>query len=318
MNETCNNFDDNCNFLIDEDLYSGCYTGPEGTVGVGICVPGEVMCQSGVWGHENEETGLFTPSYCKGEVTPQDEICDGVDNDCDGIVDYGEELKETDILFIVDWSGSMSDEINAVLIALNQFAGTYSDEQVLQWGAILGPRKNPSTPWGDDLLELFHNLSPFSDFLASMSSLMGSQMSGGAEMLLDAIYLSLQNIAAQLPISISDLDWMHFSVEESIPHHDQFFVNWRPDAEKIIIVFTDEKPQSYLKTEDLAEIIPDDIIIAAQSTAKLKIYVFSTQTSWDWDEICDGSGGKFFDLTDNPTQMYNNLMEILDEVCKGG
>ena len=318
VNETCNNFDDNCNFLIDEDLYSGCYTGPEGTVGVGICVPGEVMCQSGVWGHENEETGLFTPSYCKGEVTPQDEICDGVDNDCDGVVDYGEELKETDILFIVDWSGSMSDEINAVLIALNQFAGTYSDEQVLQWGAILGPRKNPSTPWGDDLLELFHNLSPFSDFLASMSSLMGSQMSGGAEMLLDAIYLSLQNIAAQLPISISDLDWMHFSVEESIPHHDQFFVNWRPDAEKIIIVFTDEKPQSYLKTEDLAEIIPDDIIIAAQSTAKLKIYVFSTQTSWDWDEICDGSGGKFFDLTDNPTQMYNNLMEILDEVCKGG
>lgn len=318
VSEMCNNFDDNCNLLIDEDLYSGCYTGPEGTVGVGICIPGEAMCQAGVWGHENENTGLFTPNYCKGEITPQTEICNGQDDDCDGVVDYGEDLKETDILFIVDWSGSMSDEISAVLIALNQFAGTYSDEQVLQWGAVLGPRPEPMNPYGDDLLELFHNLSPFSNFLFSMSSLNGVPMSGGTEMLLDAIYLSLQNIASLLPIPISALDWMHYSVTESIPHHDQFFVNWRPDAEKIIIVFTDEKPQSYLKTEDFAEIIPDDIIIAAQSTAKLKIYVFSTQTLWDWDEICDGTGGKFFDLTGNPTQMYNNLMEILDEVCKGG
>ena len=234
-----------------------------------------------------------------------------------GIVDYGEELKETDVLFVVDWSGSMNDEINAVLIALNQFAATYSDEQVLQWGAVLGPRKNPASPWGDDLLELFHNLSPFSDFLSAMSSL-SSQTTGGTEMLLDALYLVLQNIASVLPIPIADLDWSHYNVQESIPHHDQFFINWRPDTERIIIVFTDEKPQSYLKTEDLAELIPEDIIAAAQSTAKLKIYVFSTDTVWEWDEISDASGGKYFELTNNPTQMYNNLMEILDEVCKGG
>ena len=203
------------------------------------------------------------------------------------------------------------------LIALNQFAGTYSDEQVLQWGAVLGPRPDPSYIWGDDLLELFHNLSPFSDFLSAMTSLSG-QMSGGTEMLLDALYLSLQNIAANLPIPIADLDWNHYTLTESIPHHDQFFINWRPDAEKIIIVFTDEKPQSYLSTEDFAGLLPEDVIAAAQSSSKVKIYVFSTQTSWDWDEISDATGGKYFDLTDNPTQMYNNLMEILDEVCKGG
>ena len=42
--------------------------------------------------------------------------------------DYGEEMKETDILFVIDWSGSMNDEITAVLTALNQFAQNYSDE----------------------------------------------------------------------------------------------------------------------------------------------------------------------------------------------
>tara|TARA_R100001510_G_C7652712_1_gene210632 strand:- start:2278 stop:3234 length:957 start_codon:yes stop_codon:yes gene_type:complete len=316
VSEKCNNFDDNCNLLVDENLYSGCYTGPEGTVGVGVCVPGETMCQGGVWGHENEDTGFFTPGLCKDEITPQPEICDGQDNDCDGITDYGEELKETDILFIIDWSGSMDDEIAAVLIALNQFAGTYSDEQVLQWGAILGPRKDPLDPYGDDILELFHNLSPFSDFLASMASLANEQMSGGAEMLLDAIYLSLHNIASLLTFPIAALDWSHWSVSESIPHHDQFIVDWRSDVEKIIIVFTDEKPQSYLRTQDMLEILPEDVIAAAQSTAKLKIYVFSTKTIWEWDEISDSAGGKYFDLTDNPTQMYNNLMEILEEVCK--
>ena len=34
--EKCNNFDDNCNQQIDEDLYGACYTGQEGTLMVGI------------------------------------------------------------------------------------------------------------------------------------------------------------------------------------------------------------------------------------------------------------------------------------------
>ena len=314
--EMCNNFDDNCNILIDEDLYSSCYTGPEGTVNVGICLPGESMCVAGVWGHENDETGLFTSGYCKGEITPQTEICDGADNDCDGITDYGNELKETDILFIVDWSGSMSEEKDAVLIALNQFSNTYSDEELLQWGTILGPRENPAQMFSSDLLELYHNFSPFSDFLVSMSSLGMSPMFGGTEMLLDALYLSLQNISSYLPIPIADLDWSQWSVQESIPHHDEFIMNWRPDSEKIIIVFSDEKPQSYLKTEDFIGLIPQDIIDAAINSPKVKIYVFSTKTFWEWDEIAIATGGKYFNLSDNPTEMYNNLMEILDEICK--
>jgi hypothetical protein len=185
----------------------------------------------------------------------------------------------------------------------------------LQWGAILGPREDPAYMWGDDLLELYHNLSPFSDFLTSMSSLGIQTPNGSTEMLLDAIYLSLKNIASILTVPILSLDWAHSNVTESIPPHDNFDVNWRPSAEKIIIVFTDEHPQSYLKDENYKPLFPEDIITAIQTTPKLKVYVFSTQTTWDWDEIADSSGGKFFDLTDSPAQLYNNLMEILDEVC---
>ena len=53
--EECNNFDDNCNQLIDEDLYASCYTGSEGTLMVGICVPGEVTCLEGTWGNYDDD-----------------------------------------------------------------------------------------------------------------------------------------------------------------------------------------------------------------------------------------------------------------------
>jgi len=314
--EQCNNFDDNCNQMIDENLFAGCYTGPEGTIGVGICVPGEMTCDAGTWGHTNDNTGLFTPGYCKGEITPQTEICDGVDNDCDGVTDYGNELEDTDILFIIDWSGSMSDEINAVMIALNQFAATYSDEDVLQWATILGPRDEPGFGY-DDILELYHNMSGFTDFLAAMSAL-GGNMGGGSEMLLDAIYLAIQNISASLPIPIADLDWDHYSIAESVPHHDDFSIDWRGEADKIIIVFTDENPQAYLKTPEGQKLAMLDVMQAAQGTPQLKIYIFSTDENWEWDELAVLSGGKYYNLTNNPTEMYNSLMEILDEVCKGG
>ena len=42
--ELCNNHDDNCNQLIDEDLYEVCYTGPPETMNVGICQPGIATC----------------------------------------------------------------------------------------------------------------------------------------------------------------------------------------------------------------------------------------------------------------------------------
>jgi len=316
--EECNNFDENCNQLIDEDLYASCYTGPEGTLFNGICIPGVMTCNYGEWGSFMNEQ--FIPSYCQDEVTPQEEICDGIDNDCDGITDYGEEMKDTDILFIVDWSGSMDDEINAVLIALNQFAQYYSDEEVLQWSLIRGPLPVVDSLF-EEHLELTHNLSGFTDFLSTMSNLNFTSGNGTSlEMLMDAVYLSIGNISGALPIPISDLQWKGIVnptgfgniVKESNPPIDQFIMNWRPGVDKIIIVITDEKEQSYLHPS----ITNQHLIDALTATPQLKLHTFTRFSFWQWDEISASTGGENFKLSSNPTEIYNSLMQILDEVCK--
>jgi len=318
--EECNNFDENCNQLIDEDLLASCYSGPPGTLMQGICIPGTMTCEAGEWGsYYNEQ---FTPSYCDGEITPQEEICNGLDDNCDGETDYGEEMKETDILFVIDWSGSMNDEITAVLTALNQFAQNYSDEDVLKWGVVRGPLRYTVGP-PHEHLELTHNLSGFSDFLSTMSNLsVVAGMNTTMEMLIDAVYLAIYNITSTLPVPIEDLLWKGTlsssgygsGVKESVPPLKDFKINWRPDVDRVIIVFSDERPQSYLHPP----ISVNQLEAALVATPRLKLYTFSQYSFWSWDELAIATGGKDFQLTNNPTEMYNSLMEILDEICKDG
>ncbi|MCK6573847.1 hypothetical protein L6V77_22440 [Myxococcota bacterium] len=78
--EVCNGIDDDCNGATDEGPGGGpiseaCYSGPAGSEGVGTCQGGRSTCENGVMGG------------CAGEVLPGMEICDGVDNDCDDLVD---------------------------------------------------------------------------------------------------------------------------------------------------------------------------------------------------------------------------------------
>jgi hypothetical protein len=85
--EVCDNAqDDNCNGSVDEmcgectaGMTRSCYTGPAGTMGVGVCRGGTQSCSaSRTWGS------------CAGEVRPGTEVCtNATDDNCNGMTNEG-------------------------------------------------------------------------------------------------------------------------------------------------------------------------------------------------------------------------------------
>jgi hypothetical protein len=308
--EECNAFDEDCDEILDENLVQACYTGDPETLGVGVCAPGQVYCMQGSWGSDRE--GVFIPGFCDGETTPSPEICDGADNDCDGEVDFGEQIRDTDILFIVDWSGSMDEEINAVRVALNQFAQQFSAEEALQWGLIVGPKEQtPGLSNGLELLERVSDISPFEDFLRDFAGLGQEGMDTAHEMLKDAIILSVRNITPLLAYDINSASWTQRTGSD--PIKPDFRISWRRNAERIIILFTDEEPQTYLSPGVTNALVED----ALRAAPDLKFYGF-VDAGWDgdeWEDIILAGRGRRFRLTSDADQMYNDLVSIIDEAC---
>jgi hypothetical protein len=305
LDEVCNDFDDNCNALIDEDLLAACYTGPGGTAGVGVCHAGGMVCEAGQWGNQIGGVGPFVPEFCADEQTPlEEDLCSGQDDNCDGEIE--KVLEETDILFIVDTSGSMSSTINAVQQAMSMFAAHYADQEVVQWGLVIGPVSPGET------LSMATNLVPFDQFLPLLAAV--GDEDTGSEMLYDALLLSIRNLVP--PGALPELPPMAWSGVSSVPSIGLWEVNWREDAHHVVVVYSDEPGQSFMNPA-----ITQALIVEWEGAADdLAVYTFSKNFHqngpFGWEPVAVGGG--WFELTSNPAAMFDDLMQVIDETACGG
>lgn len=107
--ELCNGIDDDCDFVIDEGFNLGIVCdGPDGDA----CKNGILVCN-----------GLQTGTFCQGD-TNSPEVCNGLDDDCDGQTDEG---------FVVGLAcdGPDTDKCKSGLTVCNQAGtGTTCQEEI--------------------------------------------------------------------------------------------------------------------------------------------------------------------------------------------
>ena len=195
--EVCNGIDDDCNGFADDGLELGfCYDGPDGSALVGECRIGEKICARG-------------SIECGGQVLPRAEICNGLDDDCDGMTD--EDLGENfDVVFVLDVSSSMQGWMLEAVDAMIVFSDSHLlSDQRFAW--IVTPDDRHGWTRKTDLVDAL----TFGDSLTVSPPRFSPS---GNEAFLDVAYGLISGSIA---------------------------MNWRDESRKYIVFFSDEAPASH-------------------------------------------------------------------------
>ena len=266
---SCDGLDNDCSGLVDNIAISEltlCYSYDPIT----LVNQATGHCHPGYWHCDPEGTGQMT---CVSEQGPKRETVCGQDADCDGQV-YSQNTNQLDkwqIVFGVDYSGSMSTYINNLSFSLDTFVSQFSSPQY-EFALVNIAAISPAH------LELLVDFGPFSDLIYALD--LG--LDGSSEASIDAIH------------AVCGEDLVEFD----------------PNAHKIYVGFTDEPGQSYT--------LPPQSILEGGNICfqnDVVVYMFSLNP-YEWEDATDPTGGTSFFLSHRHRSMLDDLNTIIKEILK--
>jgi len=275
--ETCNNWDDDCDGIIDG---MGMTCGNTATAGIGECRVGTSSCTLGVW------------SDCIGAVSPQLEICDHLDNDCDGAID--EDLNphaKVDMVFVIDISGSMCPFITALTQGITQYISQFQNTEH-RFALVSFPGQ-------------YQTNSSARYELRSQPSLVD----------VAAFRAALLNMACNGGGSEPSWDVMDSLTDPS----DPVGISWRADAYPYIIMITDEPAQTWGSTTEthvqaqalncsVGDCSPGDMY---------ETYIITNNNYFQmWDDIVNNEMDRLINIyPPDPVRYTELLRNIFQNIC---
>ena len=275
--ETCDGLDNNCDGSVDEGVANTtaivCYDGPDGTMAIGECRAGVRYCQDG---------GFDGP--CDGQVTPIEEICDNLDNDCDGEVDEGFDTRGVDLVFIIDISGSFEAEITSMIEGITPLLDDPITSNFRFGLAVIGKHDGghhlPPMQRHSDMVTNFVPADEFLEYLQAMQ-LMDD---GGIEPSIDA---TLWSMNGTYPFA------------------------WNSRSQKVIILMTDEVAQTIV-----SQTVSDVNSFAIDQG--FQIFVFALPEHHNsFLGMVRGDVDRLFTPTANSETVFLQIRQIFEDLCLG-